>query len=192
LKPLFHSCNLKAVALLTRYVNSLFKMRCRIIGLLILATSAICFGQDASQPLVSSRNDDPIKADDPRAIQAHSEVQALIFKMTERWNAHDIAGYMEGVWKSKDFLMVIDGQETRGWAEAAAAYERGYSDTSLMGNLVCDRLETQLMTPELALVVDRWTLYLKGGRVLGTSTMVVRKFADGWKIISDHSTTLEP
>jgi hypothetical protein len=38
----------------------------------------------------------------------------------------------------------------------------------------------------------RWTLNLRGGKVLGTSTMVVRKFADGWKFISDHSTTLEP
>jgi hypothetical protein len=38
----------------------------------------------------------------------------------------------------------------------------------------------------------RWTLYLKGGKVLGTSSLVVRQFSDGWKVISDHSTTLEP
>lgn len=167
-------------------------MRSRAIGLLIIATSALCFAQQVTPPLVTSSTDETIRADDPRAIEAHDEVQALVFKMTERWNAHDIAGYMDGVWKSKDFLMVIDGQETRGWAEAYAAYQRGYSNLSLMGSLVCERLETQLMTPELALVVDRWTLYLKGGKVLGTSTMVVRKFADTWKIISDHSSTVEP
>jgi ketosteroid isomerase-like protein len=168
-------------------------MRCRAIGLSLVAASAICFAQDVTTPpVVSERTDELIRADDPRAIKAHDEVQALIFKMTERWNAHDIAGYMDGVWKSKDYLMVIDGQETRGWAEAYAAYQRGYSDSSLMGSLICDRLETQMMTAELALAVDRWTLYLKGGKVLGTSTMVVRKFEDGWKIISDHSSTVEP
>jgi hypothetical protein len=41
-------------------------------------------------------------------------------------------------------------------------------------------------------VVMRWTAYLKGGKILGTSTMVIRKFEEGWKVISDHSTTLEP
>lgn len=167
-------------------------MRCRAIGLVIIVTSASCFAQDMAPQSVIAPADETIRADDPRAIKAHDEVQALVFKMTDRWNAHDIAGYMDGVWKSKDFLMVIDGEETRGWTEAYAAYQRGYSDTSLMGSLVCDRLETQLITTELALVVDRWTLFLKGGKVLGTSTMVVRKFADGWKVISDHSSTVEP
>jgi ketosteroid isomerase-like protein len=61
-----------------------------------------------------------------------------------------------------------------------------------MGTVVCDRLETQLITQEVALAVMRWTLVLRGGKVLGTSTMVVRKFTDGWKVVSDHSTTLEP
>ena len=87
---------------------------------------------------------------------------------------------------------MVDAQEIRGWAEALATYQRGYSDRSTMGNLICERVETQLITPDTALVVTRWTLYLKGGKVLGTSTMVARNFADGWKFISDHSTTLEP
>jgi uncharacterized protein (TIGR02246 family) len=167
-------------------------MHGRVISFLFVATGALCFGQEVPPPPVSANTEETIRADDPRAIEAHEEVQALIFKMTDRWNAHDIAGYMEGVWKSKDYLMVIDGHETRGWAEAYAAYQSGYADSSVMGSLTCDRLETQMMTPELALVVDRWTLYLKGGKILGTSTMVVRKFVDGWKIISDHSSTVEP
>ena len=99
---------------------------------------------------------------------------------------------MAGAWQSKDFLMVIDAEEIRGWTEALAAYQRGYPDPNAMGNVVCDRLETQLITPEVALAVMRWTLYLKGGKVLGTSSLVVRQFSDGWKVVSDHSTTLEP
>jgi|ERR1700751_5093663 ketosteroid isomerase-like protein len=167
-------------------------MRCRTIGLLLLATSAICFAQDAASPLISERTDGPIRADDPCAIQAHNEIQKLILTAIDRWNAHDIDGYMEGVWKSKDFVMIIDAQEIRGWAEALAAYKRGYSDPSTMGTVVCEGLESQLVTPEVAFVVMRWTAYLKGGKILGTSTMVIRKFEEGWKVISDHSTTLEP
>ena len=167
-------------------------MRGWIIGSLFFAINAVCFAQDATPPLVTARTDEPIRADDPRAIQAHSEIQALIFGVNERWNSHDIDGFMEGAWKSKDFVMVVDAQEIRGWTEALAAYHRGYSDPSTMGTVVCERLETQLITPEVALAVMRWTLYLKGGKVLGTSTMVLRKFTEGWKVVSDHSTTLEP
>jgi ketosteroid isomerase-like protein len=167
-------------------------MRCRAIGFLMFVTSAICFAQEATSPLITARTDEPIRADDPRAIQAHNEIQAVILGANERWNAHDIDGFMEGAWKSSDFVMVIDAQEIRGWAEALAAYKRGYSDPTMMGTVVCDRLETQLITQEVALAVMRWTLVLKGGKVLGTSTMVVRKFTDGWKVVSDHSTTLEP
>jgi hypothetical protein len=167
-------------------------MRWRTIGFLLLVTAAICFAQDPAPPVISERTDEPIRADDPRAIQAHSEIQKLLLTAIDKWNAHDIDGYMEGVWKSKDFVMVIDAQEIRGWAEALAAYKRGYSDPSTMGTVVCEGLESQLVTPEVAFVVMRWTAYLKGGKILGTSTMVIRKFEEGWKVISDHSTTLEP
>ena len=167
-------------------------MRCRTIGLLIFVTSAVCFAQDSTPPLVTAHTDKPIRADDPRAVQAHTEIQALIFHMTERWNAHDLAGFMEGLWKSNDFLLVVDAEEVRGWTEVYAAYQRGYPDPSTMGTLVSDHLETQLVNSDVALVFNRWTAHLRGGRVLGTSTMVVQKFSDGWKIISDHSTTLEP
>ena len=159
-----------------------------LVFLVVLMSSA----QEPAPPVVKAHVDDPIQANDPRSVQSHAEIQSLVFSMTERWNAHDLEGFMEGSWKSKDFLLVIDAQEIRGWAEALAAYQRGYADRNMMGNLVCERLETQLITPETALIVTRWTLYLKGGKVLGTSTMVGRKFAEGWKIISDHSTTLEP
>lgn len=167
-------------------------MRCQAIGFLILVTSAICFAQNSTPPLVTTYTDEPIRADDPRTFQAHTEIQALVFHMTERWNAHDLAGFMEGLWKSNDFLLVVNAEEVRGWTEVYAAYQRGYPDPNTMGTLVSDHLETQLVSPDVALVFNRWTAHLKGGRVLGTSTMVVRKFSDGWKIISDHSTTLEP
>lgn len=137
-------------------------MRCRAIGLLIFLTSAICFAQDSTPPLVTAHTDEPIRADDPRAIQAHTEIQALIFHMTERWNAHDLAGFMEGLWKSNDFLLVVDAEEVRGWTEVYAAYQRGYPDPSTMGTLVSDHLETQLVNPDVALVFNRWTAHLRG------------------------------
>src|ERR1700733_645434 len=101
-------------------------MLCRVIGFFIVATSAICFAQDATPPLVTAHTDEPIRADDPLAIQAHSEIQALAFKMTDRWNAHDLAGFMDGLWKSKDFLLVVDAEEVRGWNEVYAACHGEY------------------------------------------------------------------
>jgi ketosteroid isomerase-like protein len=160
--------------------------------LLAFLVALLSSAQEPVGPVVKERTDDLMRADDPLSIQAHSEIQALIYRMVDCWNAHDLEGYMDGAWKSKDFLLVVDALEIRGWAEAMAAYQRGYADRNMMGNLVCERVETQLISNDTGLVVTRWTLYLKGGKVLGTSTMVARRFTEGWKFISDHSTTLEP
>jgi hypothetical protein len=165
----------------------------RTVGfIVVIGTSAISFAQETTPPLVTARTDEPIKADDPRAIQAHQEIQALILAANDKWNAHDIDGYMEAAWKSRDFVMVVDAQQIRGWAEVTAAYHRAYPNVDSMGHVVCDRLETQLITPDVALAIMRWSLFLKGGKTLGISSLVVRHFADGWKVVSDHSTTLEP
>ena len=59
--------------------------------LIVLTSSA----QEPVSPVVKEHTDEPILADDPRSIQAHAGNQSLVFRMTERWNAHDLEGFME-------------------------------------------------------------------------------------------------
>ncbi len=173
-------------------------MRALTVILSVVVTAAVLTGRGevalprvAVNPLVVSIGG-PGAPDGPEATRAAREIQALIFGMTEAWNRHDLAGFMEGIWKDPRTLLVLEAQQFRGWAEAYAAYQRGYADPTSMGQLVCERLETQLLTPEIALCETHWTLHLKGGTTVGQSTLVVRKFAEGWKLVSDHTSVAEP
>ena len=124
------------------------------------------------------------------------EIYALIATMVDRWNAHDIDGYMETLWKSPDLLYVVDGEEILGWGNLLAAYKRGYPDTAAMGTVKEDRCMIQLMTPDIALVLDWWNASFpnSGHKVYGTTTYNVRRFPapDGWKVIAFHTSFIEP
>ena len=39
---------------------------------------------------------------------------AVCLKMLDRWNAHDIDGYMEVYWKSPELLVVVDAEQFNG------------------------------------------------------------------------------
>jgi hypothetical protein len=49
-----------------------------------------------------------------------------------------------------------------------------------------------MVSADVAVALDWWTVILKKGKVLGTSTMVLRKINDSWSIVVMHSSIVEP
>ena len=43
------------------------------------------------------------------------QIYDILLKMLDRWNAHDIEGYMETYWKSPELLVVVDAEQFNGW-----------------------------------------------------------------------------
>lgn len=126
--------------------------------------------------------------DDPDQIEAYCDIRAVLLKSFERWNAHDIDGFMEaGAWKSDDFVTTLDGSTIRGWRQVLAAYRKGYSDPNTMGVVECSSLGTNLLSPDLALVLFGWSQTIDGKKTIGTSSMLAAKFPFGWRIISNES-----
>ena len=126
--------------------------------------------------------------DDPDQIEAYSDIRALLLKSFERWNAHDIDGFIDGsVWKSDNFVTTLGGSTIRGWRQVLAAYRLGYSDPNTMGFVECCSLGTDLLTPDLALVLLGWTQTIDGKKKIGSSSMLAAKFPFGWRIISNES-----
>jgi hypothetical protein len=126
--------------------------------------------------------------DDRDEIEAYCDIRALLSKSFERWNAHDINGYMDAaVWKSDDFVTTLDGSTIRGWRQVLAAYRRGYSDSNTMGVVECSCLGTNLLSPDLALVLLGWSQTINGKKTIGSSSMLAAKFPFGWRIISNES-----
>lgn len=124
------------------------------------------------------------------------EIEKLLTTQAECWNDGDIDGFMQTYWKSEDLTFSGGGNTTRGWQATLDRYKKSYPKDK-MGQLTFDGLETTLLSGEAAMVLGKWHLLIpqeKGEdeKKDGNFTLVLKKIAGDWKIIHDHSSTLEP
>jgi uncharacterized protein (TIGR02246 family) len=122
----------------------------------------------------------------------YQKIYSLLVTQADRWNAHDLEGYLDTYWKSPELLLVVEGEQLKGWANILATYRRGYSNLDAMGSITPDRIQIQMVTPDVSIALDWWTANVKGRKILGTSTNVLRKFDDGWKVVVGHTSFVEP
>ena len=121
------------------------------------------------------------------------QVYEVLIKMLDRWNAHDIEGYMEVYWKSPELLVVIGSEQFDGWQQLHDSYFKGYPGATAMGFVQPKRIQVRLLKPDLALALTWWTINFPSSnqKVVGDTTMNLQKFDDGWKIVASHSSTSE-
>lgn len=108
------------------------------------------------------------------------------------WNHHDLESFMSGYWKSPD-LTFFSTQRTSGWQATLDKYRKTYqSGGHEMGTLEFSDLQVEELSPKAAFVRGSWKLTLSDGKTPhGLFTLVFRKFPEGWKIVHDHSSSLE-
>jgi uncharacterized protein (TIGR02246 family) len=121
------------------------------------------------------------------------QVYDVLLKMLDRWNAHDIEGYLEVYWKSSELLVVIDSEQFNGWKRLHDSYIDGYPDCNAMGFINPERSRVRLLKPDLALALTWWSVTFPTSKqkVIGNTTMNLQKFEDGWKVVASHSSTAE-
>jgi uncharacterized protein (TIGR02246 family) len=127
----------------------------------------------------------------PGAIKPDAQqVYEVVLKMLDRWNAHDIDGYLETYWKSADLLVVVDSEQFIGWQQLHDSYMNGYPIRTAMGFIQPKRIQVKLLSPNLALALTWWSVSFPNSNrpVIGNSTMNLQKFDDGWKIVASHTT----
>jgi Protein of unknown function (DUF3225) len=117
------------------------------------------------------------------------QVYEVVLKMLDRWNAHDIEGYLETYWKSPDLLVVVDSEQFIGWQQLHDSYINGYPIRTAMGFTQPKRIQVKLLSPTLALALTWWSVSFPSSNqpVVGDSTMNLQKFEDGWKIVASHT-----
>lgn len=119
-----------------------------------------------------------------------AEVDSVLTAQAGAWNRGDIAGYMDGYWKSDSLLFTSGGNIRRGWKETLDAYAARYDTPEKMGTLKFSGLEYHLTAPGAAWVFGRWELDRAGDRPAGVFTVVLKKFpAEGWRIVHDHTSS---
>jgi ketosteroid isomerase-like protein len=124
-----------------------------------------------------------------RSVADTQQVYGILLKMLDRWNAHDIEGYMEVYCKSPELLVVVDAEQFNGWQQLHDSYINGYLDRIAMGFIQPKRIQIKLLKPDLALALTWWSVTFPSSKqeMTGNSTMNLQKFDDGWKIVASHT-----
>lgn len=126
-----------------------------------------------------------------RVQAAEATVRALLEAQNAAWNRGDIEGFMTGYWKSENTTFAGAKGVSRGWQALLDRYRRDYPDRAAMGALTFSDLEITVLAPDAALVLGHWHLDRATGPVGGVFSLVVRKFPEGWRIIHDHTSTVQ-
>ena len=70
-------------------------------------------------------------------------------------------------------------------------YEKRYDTPEKMGQLITSDYEIELLSPDAAIAHGRWMLEVDGDNPSGLYTLVMRKIADEWVIVSDTTTSAD-
>lgn len=135
-----------------------------------------------------------------KSSSAESDIRAVLDAQVAAWNRGDIEGFMAGYWKSEQTTFLSSGGVSRGWQALLDRYKRGYPDKKAMGTLAFTDLEITMLGKHAALIIGRWQIEressagLQAGtsRLGGVFTLVAKKFSQGWRIVSDHTSSLTP
>ncbi|MGH9413632.1 MAG: YybH family protein [Terriglobales bacterium] len=104
------------------------------------------------------------------------------------WNRGDIDGFMAAYWKSPETEFIGSGGVTQGWATVREHYRQHYPTRAAMGTLTFSGLRVTLLGRNYAYVLGHFRLELEKDHPEGLFTLLWRKFPEGWRIISDHTT----
>ena len=119
--------------------------------------------------------------------RTESAIRKVFEEGCAAWNRGDLDGYLASYWDSEKTLWISSGSLTRGKATIAAAYRRRFSMGGAMGKLSVAELEIDVLTPEDAIAVGRWTLELEGTMSQGFFTVQLRKIEGTWLFVCDHA-----
>lgn len=115
-------------------------------------------------------------------------VRELLIEQVAAWNRGDLDAFMDGYWRSPQLTFYSGGKENRGWDAALENYRRRYrSEGREMGKLGFVELDVRELGGDAAMARGRWRLQAGDNEAGGLFTLILERFADGWKIIHDHT-----
>ena len=149
---------------------------------------SLCLGGAALAAVMTS----PVVA---RVASQSSDRAAILQVLTNQqsnWNKGDVEAFLEGYWHSPELTFSGTSGIARGWEAVRARYKKNYADRESMGQLEFSALEYRFLGPDAALVLGHWHLTRAKGDVGGVFSLVWQRFPEGWRIIHDHTSAVEP
>ena len=126
------------------------------------------------------------------AGDSEKEIYDQLMRMADAWNRHDIDGYLDGFLRSDEIVVVVEGETVRGWDLLSKAYHGGYPNPQEMGTLTIDRVQVQMLAPDLGFVLGSYTVVFPKKKEFGTDTIIMKKVSEGWREMISHTSFVEP
>src|SRR5262245_38003989 len=129
----------------------------------------------------------------PPSTADETVIRNVLNAQVAAWNKGDLDGFMDGYWKDEKLTFTSKDQVTHGWEATRDGYIKRYkSEGKEMGKLAFEELEVESLSPTVAMVRGKYVLRpIKGKDDTGRFTLVFRKFPEGWKITSDHTSSVD-
>jgi len=124
--------------------------------------------------------------------QDRSAITQVLTTQQLNWNKGDVEAFLEGYWHSPELTFASSHGIARGWDAVRARYKKNYPDRVAMGQLEFSALEFRFLGADAALVLGHWHLTPAKGDVGGVFSLVWQRFPEGWRIIHDHTSAMEP
>jgi ketosteroid isomerase-like protein len=118
-------------------------------------------------------------------------IKKILEAQQNNWNRGNVNDFLEGYWRSPDLTFSGSGGIARGWDGVLARYKKNYPDRASMGQLDFSGLEFHFLGNDAALVLGHWHLARERGDIGGVFSLVWQRFPEGWRIIHDHTSTVE-
>lgn len=115
------------------------------------------------------------------------EILAILDNQTMSWNKGNLEEFMGGYWNNDSLSFVGKSGVTYGYQNTLNNYRKNYDGPAKMGKLSFDILQVKKLSADYYFVLGKWSLKRDAGDVGGHYTLLFRKIAGRWKIISDHS-----
>jgi hypothetical protein len=146
------------------------------------------YGPEDCRSITLSKADSISSPSSPSiALSEEDEIRDIIREESRCWNEHDLNGYMNLFWRSPSLVAMIDGKQLMGWDKLMSAYRDGYTDSSKMGFVALERIATQRLESDLFLALSWFTIHQETGDHPAADSIILRRFPEGWKIVSVHS-----
>lgn len=122
-----------------------------------------------------------------KKAQIEIDVLAVMTAQSKAWNRGDVAGFMEGYWRSDKLVFASGDSITRGWQATLDRYKKTYDSKAKMGQLTFSDIDVNVLSEDAAVVLGSWSLKRAEDNPKGKFTLIFRRMKEGWRIIHDHT-----
>ena len=116
-------------------------------------------------------------------------IKRVFQESVDAWNRGNMDEHLKSYANLETVRYISSGTITMGKPAIAEAFKSRFPSPDLMGTLALKNLNVEVITATDALFMGEFYLERESAQASGAFTGRMQKFADGWAIVLDHSSS---